>query len=343
MLHNKPLFLYAPDEKQSEGAEAEEVDVDQLSQEELERATVDENDRVVLTPDPGTKEDQQDDDEEPADDKKDPPKDEKKAEEKAEEPFDELPDSAKTDSQIKELEDIPKEERTPEQTLELRRLHAERRMHQAIQKSAELERKLEEIEKKKPDEDEIGKFEYLEEDEEDALMQEDPAEYRKYLKEKEAYESKVAERQMSARKETFHNIGRLYQEVTGTNGKVEDAIQTPEFKEWLKSDEFKALDRFVTGNMKPVNGTYSMEQLQAAHRAMNYEKAVSQAELRGRQEAVDDIKGASRKGSELDKAPKESGPKGTKSLDSLTPEEIESMSAEELASWEKELQRQGMA
>ena len=336
-----PLFytkLYATDDKGGD-----QVDPNELSYEELQKASVDEDDKIVITPDKK---------EEPQDKQPEPEKDEKVEEPKKEEPKEEPkkePEKEKTDSEkLEDLEKIPKDQRTNEQVLELRRLHAERKMHEVAQEKSKLERELEQQRKKlyEYEKEKAPKFERLDEEEQNELREEDPEAYVNYKKEEVAYNESLAQKAKATAEATFNNIAAFYQSITNKAGeKAENIIESQEFREWLKSDEFKNIDRYVTDFMnRQYDGTYSVKQMMDAHFVVNRDKIIADARVQGRKEAVDDItKATASDASKLDKIPKESGTKTMKKASELTSDEIDQMGKEELESYEKELKLEGMA
>ena len=236
------------------------------------------------------------------------------------------PDAPTLDAEIKVIEDIPKSDRTKEQVLELRRLHAEKKMHEATQTAADLKRQLDERDKRlfELEAKEIPEFEYLE-DKDYAELPKD--EQKIYDQEKSQYETAVANRAQISNQKTIGNIAAFYTQVLGTKQTVEEVLKDPKFGEFLKSDDFHKLDQFVTKKMqKEYDGTYSLDTLLTAHLALNRDRIVTDAETRGRTQAAEDIiKANNSDASTFDRVPKETGTRGVKKLSDYTADEIAGM------------------
>jgi len=346
-------YLRFYDEPDKSGGDPD-VDVNELSQEELQRASVDEEDKVVITPEEKVDKEPpdipSDEDEKKVEKPKEPEGDEK--EDKVEKPDEKEPPAKppekSLDEQISDLEKIPKEERTEVQILQLRHLNAEKKLREYQADRDRLQQKYEEQAEKLRDYEtkEEPKFEELTEEEEEELMVEDPEEYRKYQKEKAEYEQHLSAKAETTAKTIFSNIATFYKEITGkTKEDLTDTLKSKEFNEWLETDDFKRIDLYVTKNMTKLrDGTYSVNQIRDAHFVVNRDSIVSGARAEGRKEAVDDIKGATRTdASELDKVPKETGIKGAKKISDYTPEEIQNLSPEEHKRLVKQMELEGMA
>ena len=247
---------------------------------------------------------------------------------------------------LEELEKIPAEERTDIQKEMIRRLHAQGKMTKATQKVAKLQKLLNESEKTRYELEKSKKkeFTYLDEDEEDALMREDPDEYKKYQQDKQAHEKEQLEQVQVVQNSIFNNIVGLFQKLTNNNDDIEVVKKSPEFQAWVKSDEFLKIDQYVTGNMMPrYDGVYTIDQMMDAHKIVNFNSIVSKSKVDGRKEALDDIENANKSGSKLDKISQDKKGKSSKKLKDLTFEEIDEMGVDELKQWEEDLKLQDMA
>jgi hypothetical protein len=334
--------------------------IDDLGQDDLDRIQTDEESgESILKDPPKPKDDDQKetapDPEKKEDDDKTPEEtdDKKEGDDKDDEPKDE---HAKIDKEIKDLEDIPKEDRTDVQVIELRRLNAERRMHQATKEAAVIKKERDELAEKlynKELEEEDEPPEKLTQEEYDELP---PDEQKVYNEEIKQYEDRVNARAAHAASNTFTNIAAFYKALKGIPDSVEDILKreetgdgkqrlsNAEFREFLKSDEFKVVDAEVTGMKKQYDGTYSVDQMMKAHFIVNKDKILSDAQIAGREQALNDIDGASNSdASKLDKIPKTEGKKGLKKVSDLSDEEIDNMSKEEYEQHVEQMEREGMA
>lgn len=354
------LFYLQPffDNNQDSGV----IDVEKMSEEDVNNMGIEEVATMEMTDDGKlVKKDQQQKQEEPPP-KKEEKAEEKKPEEKAEEKKEEeKPEEKKEptiDDQIKAIDDIPKDQRTPEQVAEHRRLNAEKRMHEATQEAAKLKRENEELKEKqyKAELEREETFEPLSEEDEKELKETDPDEYDNYTKEKEAFEKRQNQRYAETSKNQFINIAAFYKAKSGvdidvndlltleTTGDGKHQLKDAGFREFLASDEFKKIDNELM-TMKPsYNGTYTVDQFHKADLFVNKDKYLSDAQLQGREQAADDIsKAANSDASKLDGVPASDGTKGIKRISELTDDEIDNMSQSELESYQKELKAQGMA
>lgn len=372
-------FLYdseqsaGQEEKQPETAyeEIEVEDVDSLSEEDLANATVDDDTGKVTVRKP-VKKDETDDKEE---NENTSPEDKENEDEKKTKDDDEKPPEDKTPTvaeQIADIEKIPKDDRTDAQTLELRRLHAEQRMTQATMEASDLRKDLEKTKrelfelknKQKPD------FELLDEEDEQELKETDPDEYNKYVAEKQEFETAQRAVAIETVKNTFTNIAAFYKAIKGVDVAVSDLIKTKpmitedgqiitdpktgqpiyepvnkEFGEFLQSDEFKKIDQYVMNNMRTdYDGSIPINVIHDAHLIVNKDKILSDAQLAGREQALNDINNANHSdASSFDTVPKSDGKTRAKKVSDLTDDEIENMSDRELAAMEKQMQEEGMA
>jgi hypothetical protein len=229
-------------------------------------------------------------------------------------------------------------------------------MHQATSEAAEIKKenaRLKEEKYNKELEEEEEPPEKLTQEEYDELP---PDEQKVYNQEIKQYEDRVNARAAHQASNTFTNIAAFYKALKGIPDSVEDIMKreetgdgkqrlsNAEFREFLKSDEFKAVDAEVTGMKKQYDGTYSAEQMMKAHFIVNKDKILSDAQLAGREQALDDINGATNSdASKLDRIPKSEGKKGLKKVSDLTEEEIDDMSKEEYEQYEKQMEAEGMA
>jgi len=336
------------------------IDVDKMTDEEIDNLGIEEAGNMEISDDgkaikKGTTETkepkvepEENEPEEKAEDKKEP--DEKKEPEEKEE--------LTIDDQIKAIDDIPKEKRTPEQTAEHRRLHAEKRMHEATQEAAELKRKNAELEEKlyKTELDKEEVFERLSLEDEKELEETDPDEYKKYSDEKQAYETRTQQRAAETSKNQFINIAAFYKAKTGVDLNVEELLTLEStadgkhqlkdtgFRDFLASDEFKKIDEELKYMKPSFNGTFTVDQMNKADLLVNKDKYLSDAQLKGREQATDDItKAANSDASKFSGIPASDGTKGLKRISELTEEEIDNMSQTEIESYEEELKAAGMA
>ena len=352
----------AADVKDRDVDQMTEDEIDEMGQDDLDRVEIDEESGRATLKDPEKKEEEtpetDEDQDKEADEKKTEgdDKDKKPDDGKTEEKEDE---GSKLDKQISDLENIPKEERTSEQVLELRRLNAERRMHQATREASELRKTNEELQKKLYEKEmaEEDEFEQLSEEEEKDLKETDPEEFAKYEQEKDKYIERETNRAKSQAQNTFINIAAFYKGLKGAEDSIDELLEVEKlqdgtqrfknaaFQEFLKSDEFKRVDKFVTDNMKKrYDGTYTSQQMMDAHYIVNKDKILSDTKLAGREQALNDIKRASSSdASKLENVPKSEGKKGLKRVSDLTDDEIESMSEDEMKSYQAQMEREGLA
>ena len=117
-------------------------ELDDLGQEDFDRITTDEESGESILKDPPKPKEEEPpetppkkDEEKPAEGEKPKEGDEEDKKPKEDEPKDE---HAKITDDIKSLEDVPKEDRTDVQAIELSRLNAVQRMHQATKEAAEI-------------------------------------------------------------------------------------------------------------------------------------------------------------------------------------------------------------
>ncbi|MHC4756907.1 MAG: hypothetical protein ACYTBP_17425 [Planctomycetota bacterium] len=274
-------------------------------------------------------------------------KDEKKEDDEKKEPT--------PDEQISELEKIPKEERTEVQTLQLRHLNAERRMHKATQEAADVRKERDTLKEQLGEmkQKDVPEFEELTNEEYNDLPPDEQAEYNK---EKEQHQEAVKEIAIDQAKNTFTNFVAAYKAITGDTAKIEE-LQTLEtlpdgsqqlkneaLRTFLSSDEFSTLDNELSTYRKGKDGSYSVEQIMKAHFVVNKDKLLSDAQVAGRKQAMDDIKTAKNSdASDFDAVPKESRQKGIKKVSDLTDDEIENMSEDEYKSYVKEMELEGTA
>ena len=225
-------------------------------------------------------------------------------------------------------------------------------MHEATQEAAELRRKAKElederIEREQRELEESETFQELSPYEEEALKDSDRDEYDNYVKEKQEFQHRQTERVKSVALKTFNNLADFYKQVNNMdkNMKTEDIVKSEDFKEYLKSDEFKNLDTFLSSNIRPNrDGSFDVDKMMLAHRSVNFHKYISDSRIRGRKDAIEDIENASKSdSSKLNRAPKGSPIKGTKRLSELTQNDIDLMSVDELNEYQKELELQEMA
>lgn len=331
----KQKFYESPDNLPGGGEEikprfVKEDDLLNLGKEELAKVQFDESGKPFIpekiekkenTPPEGDKDKKPDDPTPPADQQKKEP--DKKAE-------------PTLDEQIKVIEDIPKDDRTSEQKTELRRLNAERKMHEATQEAAKLRKELEEKEKETFElkSKTLPEFKELDPEEEKELKDTDPDEYNEYTKEKESYKSQVQEMMLSSARKTFSNFVDFYANQFGKSGLSQDEIKKSEdFQNYLKSDEFKSIS-MITDRLPERDGSISLKTIQDAYFIVNREKIVADAQLSGRQQALEDINKTKRSdASELDRVPRESAQKGIKKLSELTTQEIEEMTPHQRKSY----------
>ena len=339
--------------------------IDEMSNEDTERVAVDEESGEATLKDPPPPEEQPpgttpkpEPDE--TDEKDDKPvegddKDKKPEEKKEDEPKDE---AAEVDTNIAAIEETPKEERTEAQTMALRHLNAEKRMHKATKETADLKKENERL-----NEDLYNK-ELADEDPEPERMSEEeleelpPDEKTAQLKEEKAWDDRQVDRAKIQSTTSFKNLASFYKTLKHSDKSVDDLIKleadpdnkdgfkysNAEFGVWTKSDEFKALDKEVTAMKKQYDGTYSVEQIQKAYFTVNKDKLLSDAQRTGREQALDDINGANNSdASRLDGLPKTEGKRGLKKISDLSQDEIDNMSEEEEKSYVNTMEQEGLA
>ena len=264
------------------------IDIDQMGQEELENAKFDEETGDLITPE-GTEKDQKPDEKPEGVEK---PEESEKPEEKTK---DAEPEEKSLDEQIAELETVPKDERSEVQALELRRLNAERKMHQVAQEKKQIEDRLSEREarlKELEESQEEDEFIELPESEEKLLKEEDPEEYQKYSQDKQRFVEKQNERVINSAKATYGSLIEFFKETHGIDAKasVDDVSKMEEFKNYMKSEEFQRLDRYLSEYVRPTkDGSYDLDRIKAAHRVTNYDKIIANTKVAGRKEALEDI------------------------------------------------------
>lgn len=368
MFNLRPGIFF--DEETPAGANQEEKDVkvddltedqiDDMGHEEIDRVQFDEeaDDAILKAPEkkkeetpPAEKDD--DPDKKPDESqKKEGDDDEKKPDEEDEKKKDE----PTIDDEIAEIEKISKEERTDIQVVELRRLNAERRMHQATKEAADLRNERDGLKEEiynKELEGEEEEPERLSDEEREELPAEEKEVYDKEIKE---YDDRQVERAAGQASNTFTNIAAFYKALKGITDSVEDLIKreasedgkqrlsNADFREFLKSEEFKKVDAEVTGYKKQYDGTYSADQMMKAHFTVNKDKILSDAQLSGREQALTDIGRANDSdASKLDKLPKSEGKTGLKKVSTLTDDEIDNMGEEDTKSYVEQMEREGMA
>ena len=323
-----PQIYFEKADDQSGG----EVKIDEMSDEtvddlgisDLKKIEIDgigEETPTVVPPEPEIK---------PPEDEVKPPVDEKivddkpKPDELKEDEPDKKPEPKPLVDQISELETIPKEERTDIQKVELQRLHSEKKMNETLVERDQLRKENDDLKKAVPDEPE-EEFEILSEEQEKELMRDDPDEYDKYMGEKKGFETRQGERVLAAQSTTWNNIVDFYKAKTGVDGDF-DPKTDEGFHKYLESDDFVKLDKFITGNYQTIKGSHTLAQIQAADRSINHDSYVSQAEIRGRQQALDDTdpnKFVDQ--SALDGIPKESGKPTVKKASDLQDDEIDNL------------------
>lgn len=109
-------------------------------------------------------------------------------------------------------------------------------------------------------------------------------------------------------------------------------------RKYLTSEEFQRLEKEVVDNFRPGNdGIYTSDQLQKAHRLVNWDQFAAEQRQKGAEASLMAIKKAAQTGSKLDNAPKNDGAKSMRSIDKLTQHDIEAMGAGELESYYKEM------
>lgn len=240
--------------------------------------------------------------------------------------------------QIAEIESIPKDQRSEVQTVELRRLHGEKKIAELMSDRDKARNELEELRKKALKEEEPEPdFEVLSESEQDALMREDPDEYKKYKAEEKQFEDQQVAKAQQANLTTWNNITDFYKEKTGQNGNFDPATDA-NFQKWLNSDEFMKIDNFVSQNFNKVKGAHTIDQLRAADRSVNHESYIANAKLAGRNEALKDTDPRNfSDSSAFDTVPKTDGSKGAKKVSELQDNEIENMGQSALKAWQKQM------
>ena len=359
---NRMIFFDA--DSGSGSTQEKDVNIDEMDGDQIDSMGKDDLDRVEFDEESGDATLRKDSKKEPEKKDEDPDKksqipaegddkDKKPEDETGKEP--EKKPEPTVDEQIDELEKIPKEERTDAQKLELRRLNAERRMHQATREAAEYRKQNEDLKKQlfEYKSKDMPEFEELTEDEYNDLPDDEKAEYDK---EKQEYITATKSAAMESAKNTFTNFVAAYKAITGEKADIKDLViletlpdgtqrlKSEALRNFLASDDFRKLDEELSTYRKGYDGTYSVEQIMKANYVVNKDKILADAQLAGRQQAMNDIKNATNSdASSFDTVPKESGTRPMKKLSELTDEQIENMSKEQYENYVKEMEREGMA
>ena len=249
------------------------------------------------------------------------------------------PEKKPLTEQISELEQVPKEERSEVQQVRLDHLHAQKKLHEVTEEKNQIAREHQELKDKKPEAvpeaDET--FEYLNAEDEKALKHDDPDEHDKYLEEKEGFETRANDRTVNQNQTTMNNIVYFYKEKNGKNGDF-DPEKDPAFATWIKSDEFKDLDTYVSKEFKKVNGVHSIAQMKAADKMLNHDSYIADAKVAGRKEAIDDTDPKNFvDGSALDSVPKTDSKRTAKKISDLTEDDMANMGKDQLKQAEEQM------
>ena len=204
------------------------------------------------------------------------------------------------------------------------------------QKRAELERELAEI-KKQMHEERIRGFEELTADELDELKYDDPDAYVDYmLRQREIEQSKksyeidaMADRQ----RKQYREIER-FAEAQGVDVKSNEKLS-----EFLESDRFRTVDKFVTENFRPSqDGLFTVSQMDAAWKALFVDDIVQSKAAKIREETLSSIEKAKNGGSKLDRIPKSADSERSKPVSELSIEDIDNLTEKQVDEVLKELE-----
>lgn len=203
---------------------------------------------------------------------------------------------------------------------------------------ANLKKELQQLKESKEAERFEG-FEVLTDEELATLREESPEEAEEYEKEYAEYQEFQQKREYN-RLATQWNIildatADLLEFHTGQRFDIDPSIpfqqQPAEVQKFIAEVIKEKIDPYITQNyQRTEDGLYTKDQILAAHRVLFHDDYINKAKSGLREQVLDDIKRANTGGSDLDRIPKTGGKDALKKASELTPEEIASMTEEEV-------------
>lgn len=205
------------------------------------------------------------------------------------------------------------------------------------QELAQLRKDLQET-KSKLQEKLKSDFEELDEEQLDELRKEDPDAYIEYQKAKEKHDADVKEAEAEYLGEQVKlqadEAVNFIEERFGVrvDMSVPPDQQSEEVQKLMAEDgPLYAIDNYLKDNVVPKDGVYTSKQMNDAYKVLYHDQIIADARKGIREKTVDDIERASKGGSKLDKAGPGGGTnQGALKIDDLTQEEINNLSEAEL-------------